>query len=124
LRLNTYRYQRITPNASFFKNNPILRKVNPSVSAGAKNRSKTHRNASPVPSRRVKTASNGGESARNLELIVSGDLHEQVGAKLGSASPWVRREVDRVIAARAREASETFVRLQVARLRKAPLATP
>jgi hypothetical protein len=54
-----------------------------------------------------------------FELMVSGYSHEQVAARLGVSVATVRREVDRVVAARACEAPERFVALQVARLHKA-----
>ena len=54
-----------------------------------------------------------------FELIVSGYSREQVAARLGVSISTVRREVDRVVAARPCEAPERFVGLQVARLHKA-----
>ena len=54
-----------------------------------------------------------------FELIVAGYSHEQVAARLGVSISTVRREVDRVVAARPCEAPEGFASLQVARLHKA-----
>jgi DNA-binding CsgD family transcriptional regulator len=54
-----------------------------------------------------------------FDLVVSGHSHEQVARAMKVSVATVRREVDRVIAARRLDAPEKYVHLQVARLNKA-----
>jgi hypothetical protein len=51
-----------------------------------------------------------------FDLVVSGHSHEQVARAMKVSVATVRREVDRVIAARRLDAPEKYVHLQVARL--------
>ena len=66
--------------------------------------------------RRVKVA----RSRQDLfDLVASGYSHERIAREMKVSVATVRREVDRVIAARRLDAPERYVHLQVARLNKA-----
>jgi hypothetical protein len=54
-----------------------------------------------------------------FDLIASGYSHERVAREMKVSVATMRREVDRVIAARRLDAPEKYVHLQVARLNKA-----
>jgi hypothetical protein len=54
-----------------------------------------------------------------FDLVASGYSHERVAREMKLSVATVRREVDRVIAARRLDAPEKYVHLQVARLNKA-----
>ena len=54
-----------------------------------------------------------------FDLVASGYSHEQIAGEMKVSVATVRREVDRVIAARQLDAPEKYVHLQVARLNKA-----
>jgi hypothetical protein len=54
-----------------------------------------------------------------FDLVASGYSHERVAREMKVSVATVRREVDRVIAARRLDAPEKYVHLQVARLNKA-----
>jgi hypothetical protein len=54
-----------------------------------------------------------------FDLVASGYSHERVAREMKVSVATVRREVDRVIAARQLDAPEKYVHLQVARLNKA-----
>ena len=56
-----------------------------------------------------------------FDLIVSGYGYEQVAERVGVSVATLRREVDRVLAARAPGSPEPYVGMQVARLQKALL---
>ena len=54
-----------------------------------------------------------------FDLVASGYSHERIAREMKCSVATVRREVDRVIAARQLDAPEKYVHLQVARLNKA-----
>jgi hypothetical protein len=54
-----------------------------------------------------------------FDLVASGYSHERVAHEMKVSVATVRREIDRVIAARQLDAPEKYVHLQVARLNKA-----
>ena len=54
-----------------------------------------------------------------FDLVVLGHSHEHIAREMKVSVATVRREVDRVIAARRLDAPERYVHLQVARLNKA-----
>jgi DNA-binding CsgD family transcriptional regulator len=54
-----------------------------------------------------------------FDLVASGYSHERIAREMNVSVATVRREVDRVIAARQLDAPEKYVHLQVARLNKA-----
>jgi transposase-like protein len=57
-----------------------------------------------------------------FELIVSGHSYEAIARETGLSPSALRRDVGKAIAARAIEAPERYVHLQVARIEKALLA--
>ncbi len=57
-----------------------------------------------------------------FELVVSGHSYEAIARETGLSPSALRRDVGKAIAARAIEAPERYVHLQVARIEKALLA--
>jgi len=83
------------------------------------NLSKRQRQRAATRGRRLATA----ERRRTLfELVVSGHSYEAIARETGLSPSALRRDVDNAIAARAVEAPERYVHLQVARVEKALLA--
>ena len=83
------------------------------------NLSKRQRQRAATRGRRLATA----ERRRTMfELVVSGHSYEAIARETGLSPSALRRDVGKAIAARAIEAPERFVHLQVARIEKALLA--
>jgi len=81
--------------------------------------SKRQRQREATRARRLATA----ERRQTLfELVVSGHSYEAIARETGLSPSALRRDVDNAIAARAVEAPERYVHLQVARVEKALLA--
>ena len=81
--------------------------------------SKRRRQREATRARRLATA----ERRRTaFELVVSGHSYEAIAREIGLSPAALRRDVGQAIEARAIEAPERFVRLQVARIEKALLA--
>ena len=83
------------------------------------NLSKRQRQREATRGRRLATA----ERRRTVfELVVSGHSYEAIARETGLSPTALRRDVGKAIAARAIEAPERYVHLQVARIEKALLA--
>ena len=81
--------------------------------------SKRQRRHEATRARRLATA----ERRRTVfELVVSGHSYEAIARETGLSPSALRRDVGKAIAARAIEAPERYVHLQVARIEKALLA--
>jgi transposase-like protein len=81
--------------------------------------SKRQRQRAATRGRRLATA----ERRRTMfELVVSGHSYEAIARETGLSPSALRRDVGKAIAARAIEAPERYVHLQVARIEKALLA--
>ena len=89
------------------------------MSDASGNLSKRQRQRAATRGRRLATA----ERRRTLfELVVSGHSYEAIARETGLSPSALRRDVGKAIAARAIEAPERYVHLQVARIEKALLA--
>ena len=81
--------------------------------------SKRQRQREATRGRRLATA----ERRRTVfELVVSGHSYESIARETGLSPSALRRDIDKAIAARAIEAPQRYVHLQVARIEKALLA--
>ena len=81
--------------------------------------SKRQRQREATRGRRLATA----ERRRTVfELVVSGHSYESIARETGLSRSALRRDIDKAIAARAIEAPQRYVHLQVARIEKALLA--
>jgi transposase-like protein len=84
-----------------------------------KNLSKRQRQQEATRARRLATA----ERRRTVfELVVSGHSYEAIARETGLSPSALRRDVGKAIAARAIEAPQRYVHLQVARIEKVLLA--
>ena len=83
------------------------------------NLSKRQRQRAATRGRRLATA----ERRRTVfELVVSGHSYESIARETGLSPSALRRDVGKAIAARAIEAPQRYIHLQVARIEKALLA--